>query len=529
MTATSARVDPKWSDHAKAFGIRAMRWSHRRTLETTSAKTYRRRVVPTSPSPRLMPAARVHKGMGWLPTSLIVPDVLPKEAKLPLPYYLAYYATSKIGWTLYGKSPIDPDVTFDPSSTWNEWFPDASRGWGSPTDDAAFTALRLQGPNPCMLRAANANPDLGETGYALIYSLDFGPLFDGVFPATEARFATTSTGLKPLSIRIGERVVTPDHDGWADAKRVVNGLDARYAIFIRHLLNVHLMVGQAYALAAYALPVWHPLRPFMQFFTYGTLVVNDAAYKALLTPDSYFIRSNFVSADDAHTLIENAMTCFDFREWCWPLDKTARGLAGIPNHPFVEEAEPLWEILERTVRRHLVHLDLDAAAIDADRDLRRWHEMLTEVLPDDSNVPDLASVDDLVLLMTALLWNNVIHEVCGNLSPLLDTRDDADLAAVNFENLRALADPDRQPSPPTAADVFLMDQATHVSRFNVAGNALMEVDANANIDDPRLRDLVIDLQRELVAADAAVDERNRRRLISFETMRPKKFEASISF
>ena len=131
-------------DHVRAHGIRLMRRSHRRTLESASRRTYRRRRMPTSPAPRLVPAARHYRGMGWLPTSLIAPERMPPEAKLPNSYYLAYYATSKIGWTLYGKSPIDPELEWSPDLGWNDFFPEPAPGWGTPTSDEGFVALRLQ-------------------------------------------------------------------------------------------------------------------------------------------------------------------------------------------------------------------------------------------------------------------------------------------------------------------------------------------------------------------------------------------------
>lgn len=472
--------------------------------------------------------------MGWLPTSLIAPERLPREARLPSSYYLPYYATSKIGWTLYGASPIDPDLEWSPESPWNRFFPEASRGWGAPTSDESFVALRLQGPNPFLLRRVESpDPDRGESDDDIVFSLDFGPLYDGIFPAVEARFALRDGSLAPSSVTIDDGANAVVHrcgdPGWADAKRVVNALDARYAVFIRHLLDVHLKVGQAYALAAYTLPVWHPLRPFMHFFTYGTLVVNDAAYKALLTPNSYFLRSHFVSSHDARRLVENAMDVFDLDEWIWPRDRDNRGIGAIPGHPYVEDADLLWPAFADMVDEHLERLAIDDKRVRTDRDIARWFETLRDVLPGDERLRRLRTRDELAELMTALLWNNVIHEVCGNLSPILDSRDPADLVGVNFDHLRSLVDPSRDTLTPRAADVLLMDQATYVSRFNVAGNNLMTIPAARYIDDPRLRVAVERLQERLRTIDAELTERNARRPIPFLTMEPKKFEASISF
>ena len=523
----------RFADNVKAQGIRMMRKAHHRTLHRSSETTYRRRQPPTSPMPRLMPAARRYRRMGWLPTSLIAPEKLPAEAKLPLRYYLPYYGTSKLGWMLYGRSPIDPQLQWDPSSSWNDFFPEAQPGWEAPTTDDAFVALRLQGPNPFMLRRVATDTSIGEGADAVIFSLDFSARYDGIFPATEARFELGTGGLVPSSIQVGAKRARPgDGEQWMDFKRVVNALDARESVFIRHLLNVHLMVGQAYALAAYSLPVWHPLRAFMDFFTYGTLIVNDAAYKALLMPDSYFLRSHFVSAADARRLVENSMATFDFDEWNWPKDRAKRAIADIPDHPFVREADELWAIFRGFVDGHLADLYDDDDEIRTDHHLRRWYETLCEVLPGEEAERTITDREELAQVMTSLLWNNVVHEVCGNLSPLLDfsePRDPRDLMGVNFDHLRALVDDDRDEIAPLAADVLLIDQATYVSGFNVAGNNLMTVNANRYVDDPRLRDAIIALQRRLVEAEADLAGRNAERKIPFLNLEPSRFEASISF
>lgn len=517
------------ADRMKVEMIVRMRRAHQRTLEHSSRKSFRRRIVATSPPPRLVPAARLYKNMGWLPTSLLTAEKLPKEAALPLRYKLPYYGVGKLGWALYGKKPIDSSLAWSADSSWNESFPKGHDEWGDPSDDTTFTALRLQGPNPFMLTKVEPDPVAGDSADAECFALDFSALFDGVLPATVARFEVTDGALRPTRVQIGLLVHRPGDDGWDDAKRVVNALDARYAAFVRHLLNSHLMVGQAYALAAYTLPVWHPLREFMDFFTYGTAMVNHIAYEALLTENSYFLRANFLNPDDARLLIDNAARCFDFDEWIVPRDFAKRGIESIPNHPYVEDALTVWPAIVAVVDRHLDQLDISDDDVTSDEDLTEWYRTLRRLLPDADTIPPLGSRADLADLLTALIYNNVIHEVCGNLSPILDSRDPADKAGIDIDDLRALAD-EHAPTPiPSAASVFLMDQAAFVSSFNVAGNNLMTVNAAKYIDDPKLRVAVEDLQATLSGLDQELQARNRERAIPFRMMQPSKWEASVSF
>ena len=520
--------EPSFTDRLKFDLLVRMRRSHQRTLEQSSVRTYRKRVVPTAPPPRLVPAARVYAKMGWLPTSLLAPERLPAEAKLPPRYVAPYYGTSKVGWWLYGRRPIDPALEWSPESHWNRPFGDVDEEWDHPTSDAAFVALRLQGPNPFMLKRV---PTVGgaEDGHPH-FELDFTELFDGVFMPTTAHFHLDDDRLTATWIELDGRRIHPGDDDWTLAKAVVNALDARTATFIRHLLNTHLMVGQAFGVAAYSLPPWHALRPFMNFFTYGSLQVNHFAYAALLTPNSYFLRSNFVRPDDARRIIENATELFDFDEWLFPRDLEKRGIADIPNHPYVEDGRKIWPLIEQVADSHLADIDLatDDAVLD-DPDLAAWYAVVRRVLPGNESVPRLRGVADLRDLMTGLIYNNVIHEVCGNLAPLLDSEDPIDRGSISFQHLRDLVDPDTEPGPIRAADVFLMDQASFVSTLNVRGNNLMTVNAARYVDDPRLRRTIEQLQADLRVLDDELTEVNRHRATAFTTMQPRKWEASISY
>lgn len=514
------------ADNLKVSALVKMRELHRDTLERDSVDLFRKRRVPTSPAPRLVSAAKRYKGMRWLPSKLIAVDKLPSEAALPPGYIARYYATGKAVWTLYGKSPIDETLPWNPQSDWNSAFQKSDIAWGDPSDDETFVRLRLQGPNPFMLKAVD---DAG------IFELDFSNLFRGFFAPTVARFKVdehSELGLRSVSIRIGDATYRPDGtdpDGWETAKRVVNALDARVSAFVRHLLNTHLMVGQAFAVAAYTLPTWHPLRPFMDFFTYGTLQVNHYAYDALLTPDSYFIRSKFLTIEDARLLINNAMAEFDFDQWLAPRDIAKRGIDKIPNHPYVEDARTIWPAIERVVERHLDDLKIFDDDIDEDPHLVAWYASLRQVIPDSGLARALKTRQDLEDLLTGLIYNNVIHEVCGNLAPILDSRDPADKAGINIAHLRSLADPDSETATPNAADVLLMDQASFVSTFNVAGNNLMTVNAARYVDDPRLREAIEELQATLRDLDKVLVERNNERTVPFKGMQPAMWEASISF
>lgn len=492
---------------------------------------FRRRHVPTSGMPQLIRACAKYPGMSWVPKELMVPDVLPTEARLPKGYKTRYYGSGKLGWGAYNRAPIEPDVLWDPAFEWNHAFPQTRDGWEHPTTDDTFTRLRLQGPNPWLLRRTDDRTDpSGEPEPT--FEVDYSSLFEGILPPIVARFAVRQGALVPTDITVGPGRHHPGDPTWDQAKRLANAADVRYAVFGRHLLDTHLIVGAAFALAAYSLPTWHRLRPFMQFFTYGTLAVNDVAYQALVAPGSYFIESGFARVDDARLLFTNMIDRFDLDPWIAPRDIAERGLEAIPDHPYVQDAMLVWPAFVEVVERHLDDLGLDDDAIAADRDLQTWYLTLAKILPNTDPRDRPLDRARLAELCTALLWNNIVHEICGDFSPITGSDDPEDKAILNLAKLRsAFADGDLSTpmEPPTMADVFLMDQASWTSRFNVGGNNILAVNAARMVDDPKLRLAIEDLQATLRTLEQELLATNEARPVRFARMLPRHWEASVSF
>ena len=519
---------PSAPSRSDQYKIRALVWMRRRNQDTVDlgkADGFRHRRIPTSGMPQLVRACVKHPHMSWVPEQLMVADKIPHEAHLLPGYKLSYYGLAKGAFKLYNRFPIQGDVLWSEDFEWNREFPPTRDGWQCPTADQTFARLRLQGPNPWLLRKI-------EGGDGSTFEVDYSPYFDGVLPPIVARFAVADSNFVATDIDVGSVTHRPGDDTWDQAKRAVNAADARYVAMGKHLVETHFIVGQAFALAAFSLPIWHGLRPFMQFFTYATLEVNDIAYQALVTEGSYFVESGFVSTDAARRLFDGAVDEFNLASWTDPLDDIrVRGLSAIPDHPYVEDADDVWPKFVDVVERHLQDLGLDERAIHSDKDVQTWYLTLLKILPNtDWNGPLTRA--RLVKLCAALLWNNVVHEIAGDLSPLLGSQDPLDKATVNLSKLNAaIKDGDLTApiDPPTVAEVFLIDQASFVSGFNVGGNNILAVNAAKVVDDPRLREAIEDLQNELLELQHTLVERNRHRDVRFHRMLPRHWEASISF
>ncbi len=519
--AAASGPDPEWIDVLRVKAIIAMRKVHRRTVDQGEESGYRRRVPPVSGMPKLVRACGYFTGLEWLPKELIVPEKIPAEGQLRLPYKAKYYGLGKLGFAGYQMSPIRKDVPWDPEFPWNDAFEQPADGWELPTSDDTFVRLRLQGPNPFDLRKT-------DDGFVL----DFGELFDGILPHIVARFDLVHGALQPRQIDIGRYTHRPGDPTWDRAKRVVNAADIRVITFLRHLLEVHFIVGQAFALGAYSLPTWHPLRSFMQFFSFGTLQVNHFAYQAFFVPTSYFVASGFISGDAAATLFQKRIENFSFDSWNPMVDIANRGLDEIEGHAYVEDARRVWPEFTSVISRYLDSIGLDDETVRSDDHLDIWYRTIGTLIPNFDARSAPLDRDRLVEVLSSFLYNNVVHEVCGDLSPILRSNDPDDKSITNLDLLaEAVGDGrlDRSIPAPTMNDVFLMDQATDASRFNVGGNNLMGLTPERWIDEPRLSAAVRDLQRSLRELDRELAERNDARDVRFGRMQPHNWEASISF
>ena len=513
--------EPEPRDVFRVNAILAMRRLHRRTVDEGTESGYRRRVPPVSGMPKLVRACSHYPGLEWLPKELMVPEKIPAEGQLKLAYKAKYYGLGKLGFAGYALSPIRTDVPWHPDYEWNSAFAPPEDGWSNPTSDETFVRLRLQGQNPF---------DLRKDGDGFV--LDFGDLFEGVLPRIVARFSLVDGELAPTSIELGRHAHHPGDPTWERAKRVVNAADIRVVPFLRHLLEVHFIVGQAFALGAYNLPTWHPLRPLMHFFSYGTLQVNDFAYQAFFTESSYFIASGFIDGATSEGLFRNRIDDFDFSAWNPMIDIASRGLDQIEGHPYVEDAKLVWPELVGVIDRYLDALGLGEDEIRNDNYLDIWYRTIGTLIPNFDARSEPLTRERLVELLSSFLYNNVVHEVCGDLSPILRSDDPDDKAITNLGRLsEAVGDGrlDRPIPAPTMNDVFLMDQASDASRFNVGGNNLLTLTPERWVDEPRLSAAVRDLQRVLTDLDHQLTARNDARAVSFGRFQPRNWEASISF
>jgi cytochrome P450 len=501
------------SDRAKVDALTWLRRVQRRSVERWSLRTFREVRPPEDAALTIVPACE-HYAAPEIPAGMRVPAALPAQGRMKTPYVVPYYIGAGVLFAFLRRFPLSGGAPWVQGHPWVARFAFDSP-WGNLQEDAAFARLRLAGPNPFLLRPA------GEGGW----EADYGPTFEGICPPVRCRFELVDGALAPAAITVDGQQLRPGDAGWRRAKLLANALDARNTVFVQHLGVTHLIVAQALAISRFRLPQGHPLRPLLDLHSYATLQVNDFAYKLLVSPTSYFIRSGFIARAQAFRLFSNAGGAAGIDHLLPHRDLPARGLDRIPGHPYAEEAPGAFEALRRYVASLVEPAYEGDEAVQQDGALARWHAQLCELLP---RVPDhlatLRTREALTELVTALIYNNVAHEVCGDFSPYFAADDEESARLVDLQGLLGEAD-----DPPALRAVLLMKQGAWSGRFQHGGNTLLKVDPREVTHDPALIAALARLQADLRQRSAEVAARNAQRPVPIPGMDPARWKLSIGF
>ena len=509
-------MNPGILDWIKIGAIIAVRYINYNAIEQWSRWTFHRQLEPDSSMPKIVQANKLYNFPG-LPDGLKVPTKIPSESQLAFGYTLPYYQLAGSMFKWLQNSPISRGIPWNVDRTINQAFPKNEEGWKDVNTDEEFARLRLQGPNPFLLKYVGNN----------LFEVDYAPYFKNIYDPVKCVFGTEKGQFFLVSISKGDKQFFPGTPGWEHAKLEANALDVRYAVLTRHLLDTHLLIGQAFALAAFALGPNHLLRNFFHLFTYGSMVVNDFAYNLLITPASYFIQSNFISAKDCLSLFQNSMEQFSLDDQIVPKDIAKRGIDKIPHHPYVEDAQKAWAVFQEFAGSYIDELYQDDEAVVEDSALQNWYQTLASLLPNqDITDNPLDSKQVLVEIICCMLYNNVSHEVCGDYSVFSQSSHPDHKKIVHFERLKS----GNKNAEAEMADVFLFEQGAFAGRFNVGGNNLMTLPIQKLAKtDQKLCSAVQDFQKDLLNLDRELEKINRSRKIPFLRMMPRKWEASISF
>jgi arachidonate 15-lipoxygenase len=257
--------------------------------------------------------------------------------------------------------------------------------------DQEFARQRLAGPNPMVLermtdqalmttwRSQVALPDQPDRLFTLDYSTLALPPSDmqsGRYVGTpQTLFHQGDQGLAPLLIQLipGGKVFTPtDGDAWMKAKLFVQVADVTHHELLAHLCYTHLAM-EAFAMATpRQLPINHPLyrllRPHFRFL----LAINTRGNAILLGEGAAIDNLMAPTRPAAFAIMNQAYRQRPFGDYSLPRDIERRGLAQLPEFPYRDDAQLLWDAVARYASTYLHRYYPSDQAVQQDDYLQNW-------------------------------------------------------------------------------------------------------------------------------------------------------------
>ncbi|XP_058078910.1 linoleate 13S-lipoxygenase 3-1, chloroplastic-like [Magnolia sinica] len=254
---------------------------------------------------------------------------------------------------------------------------------------------------------------------------------------TRTIFFLTSAGtLKPIAIELGlppassgsrsKRVLTPPNEAtshwlWQLAKAHVCSNDAGVHQLVNHWLRTHACI-EPFILAAHRqLSAMHPIFKLLDPHMRYTLEINALARQSLINGGGV-IESCFTPGQycmDISAAAYRDHWRFDLENL--PADLIRRGMAiedstqpnglklVINDYPYASDGILIWSAIESWVQSYVRAYYPDPNLIEADTELQAWYAESVHVGHADKRHeswwPTLSNADDLVSILTTLIWN----------------------------------------------------------------------------------------------------------------------------
>lgn len=362
--------------------------------------------------------------------------------------------------------------------------------------------------------------------------------------------------MQPIAIQLGQKpdpettpIFTPrDGDKWTVARTLVLSSSAIQHETVAHLGACHLTIEPMVVATHRQLPPAHPifvlLAPHFRF----TIAINDAALGSLIAPGGVVATNIGTSIEGSMGLVRDAHLawCFDEQE---PrrLFQT-RGVSGdeLPDFPFRDDTLLLWDALSSFVGKYLKLYYASDEDVKADTELQAWAgEMvaplyagvkgmdgLVTVATSKGTRSEIHSLDYLTRVITQIIY------IAGPLHASVNYAQYPLMSLVCSVAGGTYKAPPTKSSPPADPVEWLppLDVALYQVSFlyllaGIQYDTLGVYDTDPRTPyfaDPRVGDIVADLQGDLALAEIAIRKRNRSRPIPYLFQLPSMVPNSIS-
>jgi arachidonate 15-lipoxygenase len=443
-------------------------------------------------------------------------------------------------------------------------------------EDAVFAAMRVAGPNPLIIERMKAlDPRLPITEeqyqavmgpqdslekavadgrlYLADYSV-FDEALNGSFPAAQkfyyaplALFAVPPGGqsLVPVAIQCAPQpgpynpIFLPrDGERWLIAKTTVQIADANFNEAVSHLGRTHLFIEPFIIATHNQLSPTHPLFILLTPHFEGTLAINEAAQRRLISPFSLVDSNLSGTIDQSRVFAVKAAQSYQLNVNTSTLPQllARRGVddtSSLPDYPYRDDALLIWDAISQWVKDYVNHYYSSDAAVQGDTELQNW---VAELVAHDggrlNNVGEANRINTrshLVELVTLICFTASAQHAAVNYpqreimtyTPAMPLAGYSPLpvpsgASSEGDFLKFLPPLDRAKSQ---LDILFLLGSVYYTRLGDYGDDYFT--------DPVIQNHLAKFQQELIKIEAEINERNKTRT-PYEFLLPSKIPQSIN-
>jgi arachidonate 15-lipoxygenase len=364
--------------------------------------------------------------------------------------------------------------------------------------------------------------------------------------------------LVPIAIQLGKPLDGPVYtpfsppNQWLFAKFCVQVADANHHEMSTHLCRTHFAMEPFAIATARQLAASHPLnlllRPHFRFM----LANNDLGRKRLINQSGPVDDLLAGTLDESLALVADAYSTWSIDQFAFPTDIRNRGMADrdrLPHYPYRDDGMLIWDALHQFVTGYLASFYADSQALLADGELQGWaQELAADRADGGASIPGMpGAIDNLEKLAEII---TTIIFTCGPLHSAVNFSQYDYMAFPANMPLAAYLDPAilHQPNPEITEKTLLKLLPPYQKaagqlqilfilsayRFDQLGDydksfcELHGENFEQVFAETKVPMLLEKFQQQLYQAEQRISERNKRRVIPYNSMKPSLIINSIS-
>lgn len=230
-------------------------------------------------------------------------------------------------------------------------------------------------------------------------------------------YSTPESTLKPIAIQLYQEpskknpifLPTDSESDWLLAKIFVRNAEFHEHELNYHLLRTHLL-AEVFTIATLRnLPSAHPLYKLLKPHTLYTLQINIMARNLLISDGGVFDKFTSIGNKDAvQKCLPRAVSSLTYSSLCLPENIKERGLEDIPNYYYRDEAQKLWDIINKFVDGVVKCYYLSAEDVKKDLELQNWINDIFKfgfLGKKQSGIPkSFSTVDEVIKFVTMVIF-----------------------------------------------------------------------------------------------------------------------------